>query len=117
MVPRSFSRTTEKAVDVVRMTMRMKAMRPGTRNWALRSSGLYQTRTSVFEGKRQAAGAAAGQRFQRDPLRVALEDGGGVARGRRPAHGVRAVDEELDRGAPPGQEVLGERLRDDQGGA
>ena len=50
MVPRSFSRTTEKAVETVTMTMRMKAIRPGMRNMALRSSGLYQTRTSVARG-------------------------------------------------------------------
>ena len=50
MVPRSFSRTMEKAVEVVRMTMRMKAINPGRRNRALLSSGLYQTRTSVARG-------------------------------------------------------------------
>ncbi|MCK7520329.1 MAG: hypothetical protein MZV64_22925 [Ignavibacteriales bacterium] len=63
--------------------------------------------------QRERSGSPAPRRArpgQRDPLRIALKDGRGVAGGRRPAHGVRAVDEELDRGAPPGQEVLREAV-------
>ncbi len=51
MVPRSFSRTMEKAVETVTMTIRMKAISPGMRKLALRSSGLYQTRISEARGK------------------------------------------------------------------
>ena len=54
IVPRSFSRTTEKAVEMTTMTMRMKAMRPGTRKLALRSSGLYQTRVAASTGMRRS---------------------------------------------------------------
>ena len=47
IVPRSFSRTTDSAVDTTDEIMPMYAMSPGTRNRALRSSGLYQTRGST----------------------------------------------------------------------
>ena len=44
MVPRSFSRTMERAVEMTVLTTRMKVISPGTRNTEERSSGLYQTR-------------------------------------------------------------------------
>ena len=47
-VPRSFSRTTDNAVEMVAVIIPMKAMRPGTRKRALLSSGLYQIRGSTL---------------------------------------------------------------------
>ena len=44
MVPRSFSRTMERAVDMTADIMRMRTISPGTRKLALRSSGLKSTR-------------------------------------------------------------------------
>ena len=44
MVPRSFSRTTARAVAMTEDTMRMKASKPGTRKMDDLRSGLYQTR-------------------------------------------------------------------------
>ncbi len=108
IVPRSSSRTMEKAVEVVRMTIRMKAMSPGTRNLALLSSGLYQTRTSVWSGRVRLPNPRRSMAWRVILLRIALEDGRGVARRRRPAQRVRAVEDELDVGAPAGQQVLGE---------
>ena len=46
IVPRSFSRTTDSAVDRTAVSMRMNPIRPGTRKLVERSSGLYQTRGS-----------------------------------------------------------------------
>ena len=46
MVPRSFSRTTEMAVESTAVSMRMKPMRPGHQELRGASSGLYQTRGS-----------------------------------------------------------------------
>ena len=56
MVPRSFSRTTESAVETTAVIIAMYAMRPGTRNNVLRSSGLYQTRGSTEMSGTAAAG-------------------------------------------------------------
>src|SRR5439155_26632621 len=50
IVPRSFSRTTDSAVDRTAVSIEMYAIRPGTRNSALRSSGLYHTRGSTVSG-------------------------------------------------------------------
>jgi hypothetical protein len=46
-VPRSFSRTIDTAVEIAAVIMAMNAIRPGTRNNELRSSGLYQIRGSA----------------------------------------------------------------------
>ena len=48
IVPRSFSRTTERAVETTAVIIEMYAIRPGTRNRALRSCGLYQMRGSTI---------------------------------------------------------------------
>ena len=45
-VPRSFSRTTERAVETTAVSIMMKPISPGTRKLVERSSGLYQTRGS-----------------------------------------------------------------------
>ena len=50
IVPRSFSRTTDSAVEMTAVIIAMYAMSPGTRNSVLRSSGLYQTRGSTEIG-------------------------------------------------------------------
>ncbi len=49
-VPRSFSRTTDSAVEIAPVIIPMKPIRPGTRNSALFSSGLNQMRGSAFTG-------------------------------------------------------------------
>ena len=49
-MPRSFSRTTEMAVESTAVSIRMKPMRPGTRKRVDLSSGLYQTRGSKSIG-------------------------------------------------------------------
>ena len=54
-VPRSFSRTTEIAVEMAATIMPMKPMRPGTRKSVLRSSGLNQMRGSTDTGGWSAA--------------------------------------------------------------
>src|SRR5688572_32981067 len=51
MVPRSFSRTTDSDVETTAEIMPMYAMRPGMRNTALLSCGLYQTRDSTLIGR------------------------------------------------------------------
>ena len=43
-MPRSFSRTTDRAVEITPVSIRMNPISPGTRNWLDFSSGLYQTR-------------------------------------------------------------------------
>ena len=50
IVPTSFSRTIDAAVDTTAVIMTMKPIRPGTRNRLLRSSGLYQMRGSTEIG-------------------------------------------------------------------
>src|SRR5688572_31002701 len=47
IVPFSFSRTMESAVETTAVIIEMYAMRPGTRKSVLRSSGLYQMRGSM----------------------------------------------------------------------
>src|SRR5919197_5404400 len=50
IVPTSFSRTIEMAVEMTAVIIRMYAISPGTRNSVLRSSGLYQMRGSTDTG-------------------------------------------------------------------
>ena len=50
MVPRSFSRTTDSAVDTTAVSISRKPMRPGTRNCVDSSSGLNSTRGSTASG-------------------------------------------------------------------
>ena len=57
IVPTSFSRTIESAVETTAVSIAMYAISPGTRNSVLRSSGLYQTRVSAVR-----SGAAARDR-------------------------------------------------------
>ena len=59
IVPRSFSRTMERAVETTAVIIAMYAMSPGTRNSVLRSAGLYQTRGSADTSG--ADGAVAGR--------------------------------------------------------
>ncbi len=47
IVPLSFSRTIESAVEMTAVIIKMYAISPGTRNSVLRSSGLYQMRGST----------------------------------------------------------------------
>ena len=56
MVPRSFSRTIESAVDTTAVIIVIYAIKPGTRNSVLRSSGLYQMRSSTERSGAAAAG-------------------------------------------------------------
>ena len=56
IVPRSFSRTIDSAVETTAVIIVMYAISPGTRNRVLRSSGLYQMRGST----ETSGGAAAG---------------------------------------------------------
>src|SRR5579871_6083071 len=57
IVPRSFSRTIDRAVEMTAVIIEMNAMSPGTRNTVLLSSGLYQTRGTTVMGA--AAGGPA----------------------------------------------------------
>jgi hypothetical protein len=60
MVPRSFSRTTDSAVDTTAVIIEMYAISPGTRNSVLRSCGLYQMRGSTLtRGPRTRRSATA----------------------------------------------------------
>ena len=93
IVPRSFSRTTDSAVETTAVIIEMKAIRPGTRKSVLRSCGLYQMRGSRVSGGAPAASllprwpGARRMSLGDDRLRVAHDRGGGV--------GVVAVDDDL----------------------
>ena len=57
MVPRSFSRTTARAVAMTEVTMRMNATSPGTRKRAEARSGLYQISGAPTAGPLPGRGA------------------------------------------------------------
>ena len=52
IVPRSFSRTIDSAVETTAVIIEINAISPGTRKTVLRSSGLYQTRGSTADERR-----------------------------------------------------------------
>ena len=69
IVPRSFSRTIDRAVEMAAEIIAMYAIRPGTRNSVLRSSGLYQTRGATDRsGAPPAAAADTPPRYFDDSL-------------------------------------------------
>ena len=61
IVPLSFSRTMDSAVEITAVIIEMNAIRPGTRKTVLRSSGLYQTRgsTAMSDARTASPPAAA----------------------------------------------------------
>ena len=63
MVPRSFSRTTDSAVETTAVIIAMNAMSPGTRKSVLRSCGLYQMRGSSVSGARAPVARVASSRI------------------------------------------------------
>ena len=92
-VPRSFSLTTERAVEIVPVIIPMNPISPGTRKSVLRSSGLNQMRGSIADRRREVQSALLDDEAGRD----APHDRHGVAHhgGRRV--GVVAVDDHLHR--------------------
>ncbi len=101
MVPRSFSRTTERAVDSTAVSIMMKPMSPGTRKRVDFSSGLYQTRGSYPIGTASIVPPAASRA---SAAFAAATRPDGVAEHRGGRVGVAPVEEQLDlRGAPRGE--------------
>ena len=88
IVPRSFSRTIESAVEMTAVIIAIYAMSPGTRNNVLRSCGLYQTRGSSATGGVTAMAVFWSADTSRD-------DRLGIAHDRRRSVGVLAVDDDL----------------------
>ena len=91
IVPRSFSRTIDSAVEITAVIIEMNAMRPGTRKTrAPKLRVVPDARLDADERRLQAA-------WPTTPTRLS-QDGRDVAEHRRRGVGVVAVDDDLDLG-------------------